>query len=233
MTERPTLYRAHPAPHAPTTIAEAYDVERPAPAHRPWVGLCMVSSLDGSVVIDGSSGGLGNPNDVDVLVTLRRFADVIVVGAGTAAGEGYGPPGKPGQRIAVATNRGTVDLDSPLFTSGAGFVLAPESAPVDETRVEVIRAGRDELDLATAIARLDEVVPGVAYVQAEGGPTLNAALGAADLIDELDLTMSPRIAGADGPRLVTGADRLDHRFELAHLLVDTEGFVFGRWVRRR
>lgn len=233
MSERPPLFRAHPAPHAPTTVAEAYTVDRPAPAGRPWVGLCMVASLDGSVTVEGSSGGLGNPNDLDVLVTLRRLADVVLVGAGTAAGEGYGPPSKPGQRIAVATNSGRVDLDSELFTSGAGFVLAPDSATIDESRVEVLRAGDDRLDLAGALARLHEVVPGVVYVQAEGGPTLNAALAAADLVDELDLTVSPRFVGGDGPRLVSGADELERRFDVAHLLMDTDGFVFGRWVRRR
>lgn len=230
---RPALRRLHPAPAGPTTVAEAYTVERPAPADRPWVGLCMVASLDGSVVVDGSSGGLGNPNDLDVLITLRSIADVVLVGAGTANGEGYGPPRKPGQRIGVATNRGSVDLDSALFTSGAGFVLAPYGADIDENRVEVLRAGHGRLDLRDAVARLHEVVPSVAYVQAEGGPTLNAALTAGDLLDELDLTLSPRFVGADGPRLVTGGDQVDHRFDLAHLLLDDDGFVFGRWVRRR
>ena len=233
MTERPALHRAHPAPHAPVTVAEAYDVDRPAPSGRPWVGLCMVASLDGAVAVDGSSGGLGNPNDVDVLVTLRRLADVVLVGAGTAMGEGYGPPGKAGQRIAVATNSGTVDLDRPLFTSGAGFLLAPESAPIDESRVEVLRAGTDRLDLPLALARLHELVSEVRYVAAEGGPTLNAALVTHDLVDELDLTLSPRFAGSEAPRMSVGGEPVDRRFELAHLLVDTDGFVFSRWVRRR
>jgi riboflavin biosynthesis pyrimidine reductase len=233
VTDRPTLSRVHPAPHAPVTVAEAYDVERPAPTGRPWVGLCMVASLDGAVAVDGSSGGLGNANDVEVLVTLRLLADVVLVGAGTAAGEGYGPPSKAGQRIAVATNSGSVDLDRQLFTSGAGFLLAPESAPIDESRVEVVRAGSDRLDLGVALARLHEVVRGVAYVAAEGGPTLNAALAGHDLVDELDLTWSPRFAGSGSPRLIAGGEPVDRRFDLAHLLVDADGFVFSRWVRRR
>lgn len=231
--EPPTLRRVHPAPHERVTVRKAYTVERRPHGHRPWVGLCMVTSLDGTVAIDGSSGGLGNPNDLEVLLTLRSITDVIVVGAGTVRGEGYGPPRKAGQRIGVVTNRGSVDLDTELFASGAGFVIAPESADVDEERVDVLRAGRDVVDLAIAIERLHEIVPDVAYVQAEGGPTLNAALLEADLIDELDLTIASRLSGGAGPRLTSGADELDRRFDVAHLLVDDDGFVFGRWTRRR
>ena len=49
---RPALTRLLPAPSAPTTVVEAYDVTRTAPPDRPWVGLCMITSLDGSVSID-------------------------------------------------------------------------------------------------------------------------------------------------------------------------------------
>lgn len=209
----------------------AYDVDRPVHADRPWVGLCMVASLDGSIAVDGSSGTLGNRNDLDVLLTLRSLADGLLVGAGTVRGEGYGPPKKPGQRIGVVTNRGSVDLDSELFTSGAGFVITNEQADVDESRVDVLRAGRDRVDIAAALARLGEFVPAVRYVQAEGGASFNASLLDADLIDELDLTLSPHLVGGTGPRLTAGASESLHRFTLAHLLADDEGFVFSRWLR--
>jgi len=79
--------------------------------------------------------------------------------------------------------------------------------------------------------RLDSIVPDVRVVQAEGGPTLNAGLLAVDVVDELNLTISPRLVGGDSPRVVHGAPDVDARFEPAHLLADAEGFVFGRWVR--
>ena len=230
---RPALHRVHPAPHAAVTVDAAYGVTREPHPDRPWIGLCMVTSLDGTVAVGGTSGGLGNPNDLEVLLTLRALADVIVVGANTARGEGYGPPRTPGQRIGVVTNQASVDLDAPLFSSGAGFLIAPEAAEVANDRVDVLRVGRDRVDLPAAFARLHELVPGVRYVQAEGGPTLNAALLAADLIDELDLTLASRMSGGAGPRLTHGAAELDRRFDVAHLLVDDDGFVFGRWVRRR
>lgn len=192
----------------------------------------MVASLDGSVSIDGSSGGLGNANDLAVLSTLRDLADIVIVGARTARGEGYGPPKRAGLRVGVATNRGDVDLTTPLFTSGAGFVMAPESAEIDDDAVQVVRCGTDRLDVAAAVERLGDIVPGVSLVQAEGGPRFNGALLEADLIDEVALTFSPRLVGGIGARMVVGADETDRRFDLAHLLADDDGFVFSRWTRR-
>ena len=190
-----------------------------------------MTSLDASVSIDGTSGWLGNANDIAVLMTLRDIADIVLVVAGTARGEGYGPPRIPGKRIGVVTNSGRVDLDTELFTSGAGFVIAPAAADIDESQVEVLRAGETSVDLPLAIGRLRQVVPSVRYVQAEGGPRLNGALLEADLIDELDLSLSPRLVGGHGPRLTTSAPELERRFELSHVLIDGDSFVFTRWVR--
>jgi riboflavin biosynthesis pyrimidine reductase len=226
--------RLFPDPAGPTSLRQAYDAPRPAQPSaagtRPWVSLCMIASLDGAVVIDGRSGGLGNPTDHEVLLTLREYADVVLVGAGTARGEGYGPPSKPGLRIGVVTNSGSVDVTRPLFTSGAGFVIAPESAAVSSD-VDVLRAGERRVDLALVLDTLSSIVPGVRAVQAEGGPTLNAGLLEADVVDELDLTLSPRMVGGNSVRVVHGAPDLEARFELAHLLADEDQFVFGRWVR--
>ncbi len=228
--DRPALHRVLPTPSTTTTVLDAYAVERPPHPERPWIGLCMVTSLDGSVTIGGTSGGLGNPNDLEVLLTLRDLADVVIVGAGTVLGEGYGPPRLPGKRIGVVTNSGRVDVDTELFRSGAGFLITAERTDVPDG-VDVLRAGRERVDLGIAVTRLHEQVPGVRYAQAEGGPTLNGALLDHDLIDEIDITLSPTLVGGDGPRLAVGADEEHRRFSLAHVLTDTDGYVFTRWVR--
>jgi riboflavin biosynthesis pyrimidine reductase len=225
------LRRIHPEPATAVTIRDSYDVARPQPAGRPWIELCMVASLDGSTVVDGRSRGLSNPCDTEVVLTLRDLADVIVVGAGTARAEGYGPPRKAGQRVGVVSNSGRVDERSALFSSGAGFLIVPDAAP--ETTVETVRAGTTSVDLGLAIATLGAVAGDVAFVHAEGGPQLNGALATADLIDELNLTLSPLLAGGNGPRLTVGGSDVSSAFDLAHLVVDDESFVFSRWVRRR
>jgi len=218
------MRRLLPHPAESVGVREAYDVPRPRPTDRPWVGLCMVASIDGSTVVDQRSAALSSPADTEVLLTLRDLADLIIVGASTVRIEGYGPPRKPGQRVGVVSRSGDVDLTTGLFTSGAGFLILPESAPPRD--VPTVRSGVGELDLAGALGQLD-----ADYVQAEGGPTFNAALAEADLLDEVDLTISPQLAGGSGPRLMTGAAPLGRRMELAHLLED-DGFLFTRWVRR-
>ncbi len=183
----------------------------------------MVSSLDGSTVVDQSSESLSSAADREVLITLRRLADVIVVGASTVRIEGYKPPSKPGQRVGVVSRRGDVDAGAALFTSGAGFLIIPEDAP--PTSLPTIRAGQGEVDLVAAFAQIEGD-----FVQAEGGARLNASLLEADLIDELNLTLSPQLAGGDGPRLTAGAANVAARMRLAHVLED-DGFLFTRYVR--
>jgi len=159
------------------------------------------------------------------------------VGAGTVAEEGYGPPGKSGQRIGVVTVSGRVDLARPLFGSGAGFVITTEETRVDGAPsapgVDIVRAGRSAVDLRRAIAGLDELCGHPDVVLAEGGPMLNGSLLDADLIDELDVTTSSRAVGGDGPRLMVGASDQQRSFELAQLAIDDDSFLFARWRRRR
>ena len=207
------------------TVREAYDVHRPRPSARPWLGVCMVASIDGSTVVESNSRALSSKTDQEVLLTLRSLADVLIVGAATVRIEGYGPPRKRGQRVGVVSRRGDVDSTTALFTSGAGFLILPDDAP--PTSVDSIRAGTGEVDLAGALAQLD-----ADFVQAEGGALLNGALSAADVIDEVNLTISPQLAGGDGPRVTSGSMQLSRKMHLAHVLED-DGFLFTRYVRAR
>jgi riboflavin biosynthesis pyrimidine reductase len=218
-----------PAP-AEVGVDELYGVDRHPPAGRPWVGICMITSLDGSTVVDGRSGGLGNDTDGRVLGALRRAADAVLVGASTVRVEGYGPPKQPSLRIGVVTSRG-VDTGTTLFTSGAGFLVMPEDGPEAPAGVDVVRAGHGRVDLGVALARLGEVVATPRFVQCEGGPHLNGALLDAGCVDELDLTVSPVLVGGDGPRPTSGAAADLTRFDLAHLATE-DGYLYGRWVRR-
>jgi len=58
---------------------EVYEqAPRPHSSDRPWVMLCMITSVDGSVSVQGRSAPLGGPVDWAVLTALRGCADAIV-----------------------------------------------------------------------------------------------------------------------------------------------------------
>lgn len=229
-----TMRRVHPGPAVDVDVDEAYGaVTRPPPASRPWVMVTMIATLDGAVTVDGRSGSLGNRNDSAVLMATRAAADVVLVGAGTVRAEGYGQPGKPGQRIGVVTATGAIDIASSLFTSGSGFLVVPGGASTP-SEVPTLRIGDGRVDLRAAIGALASFLgEPVSVVQVEGGPNLNAQLVDAGLVDEFNITIAPMVVSGSAARLTTGSAALLQPLDLAHLLVDDEGYVFTRWTVRR
>jgi riboflavin biosynthesis pyrimidine reductase len=198
---------------------------------RPSVRLNMIASLDGAATVDGLSGGLGGPADHRVFAALRALADVVLVAAGTVRAEGYGPSKVP---LAIVTRSCALDLGSPLFSEGARTtVLTVAAAPPDRVAAarevaDVLVAGERDVDLHAALQYLGEV--GHRDVLAEGGPSLNAQLAAADLVDELCLTIAPRLVGGDSRRILAGAPAGMTGFVL-HTVCEDGGYLFLRLRR--
>lgn len=218
---------------------------------RPWVLLNMITSIDGAIAVDGLSGGLGNEADFAVFSTLRSLADVILVGAGTAAAEGYKVPrpspevlarrAAAGQAakpvIALVSRSLRIDLDAPLFVDPdyrpmvvtARSSSAERRAEIGEV-ADVVIAGDDEVDFGDAVRSLGERVGPV--ILAEGGPTLNGQLVAADVLDELCITISPLVVGGSGGRMVAhGPDHDPRRFAVDRV-AEGGGLIFTRLLRQ-
>jgi riboflavin biosynthesis pyrimidine reductase len=192
---------------APVTADDLVGEAERAPEGRPWVSAIMVASLDGRATLGGTSRALGGPQDLQMLLALRRRADALIVGPGTVRAEGYGPLPCP----AVLVSR-SFDLpwEAGLFAAEGQPVLvytrADAAPPPVAAAVETV-----------AIVTLPEVLAdlrarGVERLLCEGGPTLNRALLDEDLLDELFLTLSPIVSG-EGPPIVApgGASRLELR----------------------
>jgi riboflavin biosynthesis pyrimidine reductase len=132
----------------------------------------MVMSLDGSTVVEGNSRALSGDADRSILIGLRSLADVVVVGSSTVRIDDYGPPARKDLRVGVVSRTGNLDLTTPLFTSGAGFLIIPEDAPEPSNpKVTCVRAGLGSVDFAAAMSQLDGT-----FIQLEGGPGLNASM---------------------------------------------------------
>jgi riboflavin biosynthesis pyrimidine reductase len=156
-----------------------------------------------------------------VLLGLRALADVIIVGSSTVTIDDYGPPSKPGLRVGVVTRSANIDAAKPLFTSGAGFLITTENAATP-AGIECVRAGTTEVNLAEAVTHLQGN-----FAQLEGGPTLNAAMLAADLVDEINVTISANMVGGNGPRLTNGAPDVLKRYHTCTRVRRRWLFVFA------
>lgn len=111
---------------------------------------------------------------------------------------------------------------------GAGTKRVERYAGLDK-RLVVVQSGEGEwADLAGLLASLQE--EGVRAVICEGGPTLHASLQAEGLVDELFLTIAPKLGGIGGPRILEGALPEVIGLDLVWLL-EEDGELFARYRR--
>jgi riboflavin biosynthesis pyrimidine reductase len=194
-----------PTPVDPVDPMAVYG-DLPVAPGRPAVRLNMIASVDGATTLAGVSGGLGGPADHTLFAVLRSLAEVVLVAAGTVRAERYGPSSTP---IAVVSRSLRLDWDAPFFAAPLArpIVVTVAQAPADRLAqaaalADVVVAGDRDVDLAAALAAFAD--RGWRAVLAEGGPTLNGQLARAGLLDELCLTLSPRLAGGDAKRILDG-----------------------------
>ena len=197
---------------------------------RPWVRSNFVATIDGAAHgADGVSGSLGGAADEQVFGVLRSLADVVLVGAGTARDEGYGPADVP---IAVVSRR--LDVPEALLVPGT-LVVTTAAAPADrlaELRrtVDVIALGEDGIDWPGVLDQL--AARGLTRVLCEGGPSLHGELVGHDLVDEICLTVAPVLASGPAPRIAHSTDAVDRPMTLAHAIA-ADDVLLTRWVRAR
>lgn len=187
----------------------------------PWLRVNFVTTLDGSGVgPDGLTGSINTPPDNRVFALNRDLPDCVLVGSGTARSEGYEPGDVP---IVVVSGRGV--LPPTLDQGGGRLVLATCAASGREPSADVWVCGTDTVDLTAAKRRL--AAEGMYRILCEGGPTLHSDLLAAHLVDDLALTIVPKLAGGSGKRITKG-DPLTLDAAPVHLL-EEGGALLGLW----
>jgi riboflavin-specific deaminase-like protein len=241
-----SVRRLMPDP-ADTTVAEqlaTLELKSLALPDRPYLVLNFATTLDGRATINGRSGPIGSETDTEMLQRLRTRVDAVMIGAGTMRAERYGRMVSDPQLRAyrertglahdplavIVSNRLELPWDASLFTDGGGrvviFTASEETAPETATPVTVVRHPDGvELDRALEWLRWER---GICSVLCEGGPTLHGRLREGGLADELFLTIAPKIAGGEGPRVLEGALPDVDEVELAWLL-ESESELFARY----
>ncbi|MDM4718130.1 pyrimidine reductase family protein [Micromonospora sp. WMMA1363] len=217
-------------------------------ADRPRLRMNFVSSVDGAVAVDGYSAGLSGEPDKRIFGLLRMLCDGLVVGAGTLRHEGYRAVRLDRPRRAWRREHGLAEYPTLVVVSGsldlnptqAAFADAPVR-PVVLTHADatvppglpevadVVTCGDDRVDLAVGLGELRR--RGLDQLLCEGGPRLFGALTAADLVDEVCLTVAPLLAGPGPGRITAGAASPVRRLSLRHVLAATDGGLMLRYAR--
>ncbi len=210
----------------------------------------FIVSMDGAVEIEGRSRELGGPADRAAFMAMRAVADAVLVGAGTARIERYGPVAlsedvqrrrqargqQPVPPLVVVTRRGLLGSEDRVFLKGyrpivITTVAALKQHPELEDLAHVVLSGEDDVDLRKSVDHLAGL--GYERILCEGGPALVHSLLSHDLVDEMCITFSPVIAGPQ--HLLLSGDRpleQPSRFRLEGLL-EGDGLLLARYGRER
>jgi riboflavin-specific deaminase-like protein len=243
------LYPSHRAGIGRDDLVAAY--RYPDPGAGPWVRATMVATLDGAAWgPDHRSGSISSPADQHAFALMRGLADAILVGAGTARAEHYGPAvtsawlaghraglgQRPNPVVAVVSRRLDFDPAAPLFAAATErtVVFTTERSPAERRAAlagvaDVVVAGEQDVDLGRAVRALAE--RGLPRIMCEGGPQLLADVAAVGALDELCLTVSPLLTGGDAPRILAGDPVPDEPWQLSYIFEDG-GTLLTRWVRQ-
>jgi riboflavin-specific deaminase-like protein len=223
----------------------------------PFVLVNMAMSADGKIAsANRAVATFTSPHDHDHLYELRATADAVMSGARTVDLNNYtlGPGAECFRKLRL--RRGLAEHNLRVIVSGSGsvnpraeifrhrfspiLVLTSERAPT--TALERLRtaadavhvSGREEVDFSAALRWLRQEW-NVKRLLCEGGGELNDALFRAGLVDELHLTICPRLIGgraaptiADGRGFPHLADAFQLQLTSTKRIADEIFCVFSR-----
>jgi 2,5-diamino-6-(ribosylamino)-4(3H)-pyrimidinone 5'-phosphate reductase len=204
---------------------------------RPYLALNMVATADGRAAVNGSAVGIGSTADKHLMRELRAEADVVLHGAGTVRADPLSarvPQDLVEQRLknglspqpvgAIVTRSGNIPSQHPYYESSTIiYITSDKRVPVDRPTVEVCRIGSVEQ------AVLDLGRRGMRRILCEGGPTLNAALFQAGLVDEIFLTIAPKLLGGEDPLTIVKGSSLGTVHLELRSLVELAGELYLKY----
>ncbi|OHX03506.1 hypothetical protein BFV98_11150 [Micromonospora sp. WMMB235] len=238
------------APVRPIVLTHADAVPPPGLADVADVIRCGTDTADDAEQADGTGqpGGAGQPDDGAGRVDSSGPTDGAgrIGGAGQSDGsgptdgsgrtggtgqsDGSGPTDGSGRTGGTGQSDGSGPTDGSGRTGGTG--QSDGSGPTDgsgRTGGTGRIRGAGQVDLVAGLAELRR--RGLGQLLCEGGPHLFGALTAADLVDELCLTVAPLLAGAGPGRITAGDASVPRHLPLRHVLAAADGVLMLRYAR--
>jgi 2,5-diamino-6-(ribosylamino)-4(3H)-pyrimidinone 5'-phosphate reductase len=183
----------------------------------PFIFLNMAMTADGKIATANRAvASFGSARDLEHLYELRATADAVMCGARTveASGTILGNGGNNFRRQRtqrgladhplriIVSGSGSMDINAKIFKEGTAPIVILTSRRTSAKRLAELRAvasevkicGAKAVDLRAAVRWLREKWR-VKRLLCEGGAELNDALFRAGLVDEINLTICPKIFG--------------------------------------
>ncbi|MCB0825291.1 MAG: RibD family protein [Armatimonadetes bacterium] len=206
----------------------------PAPGDRPYIYINMVATIDGKIVTKDNSvsiKGLGSKLDYETMRYIETCSDAVMVGAqNVRATPGMWYP--EGIKRLVVTESGNLNYEQRFFTDDPAntWVILPQKslAKIPEG-IQTISFGESEIDWHQTLKHLKNEL-GITHLLVEGGAELNGSLFPLDVIDELFLTLAPKIKlGRNLPTYAGGeplpGDTMQLYEIIHHQMVENEIYV--------
>ena len=203
-----------------------HKIRRPEPP-LPFVLVNMAMTADGKIATANRAvSSFGSAQDHEHLLELRATVDAVMAGARTvdsaAVTLGPGPArfrrrrlknGLAGYNLRViVTGNGSVNPDADIFQhrfSPLLILTTAQASKAAQRRLQTLAdevkiCGRREINFRAALKWLREQW-GVKRLLCEGGGELNGAMFRAGLVDEVHLTICPKIfGGRTAPTIAEG-----------------------------
>jgi riboflavin-specific deaminase-like protein len=248
----PPLRRLFPEPgHADVRqLIGELDLGARIPVDRPYTVVNFVASADGHAAFRGRSRWLSDDADRELFHGLRERVDAVMAGTGTLRAERYGrmvrDPERRARRAAsglhpeplavVFSRSGDVPTGIPLFSDPGSRVVVFTPAALDTSGltagVEVVRLDPGQLTLTTMMRRLRSTYD-VRTLLCEGGPTLFGALLQENLVDELFLSLAPKLTGGGtAPAITAGPELAELRTMSLVWALELDSALYLRYALR-
>jgi len=173
---------------------------------RPYVILNAAMTLDGKIATTARDSKISSRKDLERVHDLRSKVDAILIGINTALIDdpmltAKHVNGKNPARV-IVDSKARIRLDSKIMRScDKVLTIIASSEKASKAKLEKIRAqgavvmvlGKSKVDLARLLSILKD--SGINRLLVEGGGEINWTMLADDLVDEVMVTIAPRIVG--------------------------------------
>lgn len=176
--------------------------------NRPFFYTNFVSSVDGKVQViknPKTYWPLGSEFDHQVLTELRSYADVLIHGKNTALSFSTFKNFNKKLKYMVISNSPDEKLLENLHNKKVKvYLVTNERAKISQkylNLINILKLGKDRVDLKLLVNHFNK--EGLKNILLEGGPSLMGSFFKENLVDEIFLTIAPKIIGNESNSTLT------------------------------